>query len=361
MGFINNIIDFLNQYEFLNNGGIDYAVAALIFIGVILFLKFSDVFIIAILKKASRKTKNTLDDLVVDFLASINWPFFVYVALYLSLKSLSLPMNWPVLLSLALDYLLVIFIVFYASKGIIAVIDHLVKGEVNKRKKKGEGENSSMILVFGTIMKIAIWAVALLMILANFGVEITPLIAGLGVGGIAIALALQPVLSDLFAAFAMYFDKPFAEGDFIKIGNDIGTIQRIGIKTTRITTLQGEELIVSNSELTNTRINNFKKMSERRIVFKFGVEYSTPSKKLKKINDIVTKILKETRNVRLDRVHFHEFGDFSMNFEVVYYVNNNDYTRYMDAQQEINLKLKQVFDKEKIAFAFPTQTIFLEK
>jgi len=199
------------------------------------------------------------------------------------------------------------------------------------------------------------------MVLTNLGIEITPLIASLGVGGIAIAIALQSVLSDLFSAFAIYFDKPFKEGDFIIVGNDMGTVQRIGIKTTRIKSLQGQELIVSNSELTSTRVNNYQRMEERRIVFNFGVEYSTSLSKLKKINKIVEKIFKEVNGARLDRVHFHQFGDFSLNYEVVYYVKSPEYAKYMDVQQEINFKLKEYFEKERIVFAFPTQTLFVEK
>jgi len=165
----------------------------------------------------------------------------------------------------------------------------------------------------------------------------------------------------LFSAFAIYFDKPFKDGDFIIIGNDMGTIKHIGIKSTRIQTLEGQELVVSNSELTSIRVNNYMKMEDRRVVFKFGVEYSTSLEKLKKINEIVKKIVKGAKNADLDRVHFKEFGDFSLNYEVVYYIHSPDYTEYMDVQQEINFKLKEAFEKEGIVFAFPTQTIFLEK
>ena len=198
------------------------------------------------------------------------------------------------------------------------------------------------------------------MALSNLGIEITPLVASLGVGGIAIAIALQSVLGDLFAAFAIYFDKPFKEGDFIIVGNDMGTVEKIGIKTTRIQTLQGQELVVSNSELTNSRVNNYKKMKERRVVTNIGVEYSTPTKKLKKINGIVKKAVETTKESRFDRVHFKAFGDFSLNFELVYYVTSPDYVKYMDVQQEINFKIREAFEKEKIVFAFPTQTIHVD-
>ena len=240
-------------------------------------------------------------------------------------------------------------------------MNHLVQKEINKRTEKQKREDTSMVKVMAVIIKVIIWTIALLMILSNFGIEITPLIAGLGVGGIAIALALQTILGDLFSAFAIYLDKPFQEGDFIIIGNDMGVVKHIGIKTTRIQTLQGQELVISNSELTSSRINNYKRMQKRRIVFSFGVEYNTPTKKMKKIKGIVKKVIDKEKLADLDRVHFKEFGDFSLNYEVVYYLKTSDYNKYMDTQESINLALKEAFEKEKIGFAFPTQTIHLEK
>jgi len=340
-----------------NNTILDYIIAMGIVALVAVALKVFDLFLVSIFKRASKKTKNKLDDLIVEFLLGIKWPFFVFIGLYLSLKTLVL----PELIMKALDYLLIIFIAFYAGKGLVSVINHFVNKEVNKRENKEDPESTSMVKFFGTILKIAVWSVALLMVLGNFGIEITPLIAGLGIGGIAIAIALQSVLGDLFAAFAIYFDKPFKDGDFIIIGNDLGTIKHIGIKSTRIETLQGQELVVSNSELTNIRINNYKQMKKRRVVFTFGVEYSTPLTKLKKIDEIIKKVVKEVKHVELDRVHFKEFGDFSLNYEIVYYVDSPDYNKYMDVQEEINFKIKEAFEKEKIVFAFPTQTLFVEK
>jgi small-conductance mechanosensitive channel len=200
-----------------------------------------------------------------------------------------------------------------------------------------------------------------LLILSNIGVNITSLIAGLGIGGLAIAFALQRILEDFFSSFSIYFDKPFEEGDFIIVGSDMGVVKHIGLKTTRLQTLQGQELVISNKELTDSRVNNYKKMKKRRIVFTFGVEYSTPVAKMKKINKIVEAIFKKIEGADLDRVHFKEFGDFSLNYEIVYYVKTGDYLEYMNIQQEINLTLKQQFEKENIEFAFPSQTIYMKK
>ena len=187
------------------------------------------------------------------------------------------------------------------------------------------------------------------------------LIAGLGIGGLAVGLALQGILGDLFSAFTIYFDKPFEEGDFIIIGNDMGTIKHIGIKSTRIQALGGQELVISNSELTSTRVNNYKKMDTRRVVFGFGLEYKTSVAKLEKIKKIVEGVVKKEKHSTLDRVHFKGFGDSSLDFEVVYYVDSNDYNIYMDVQEKINLGIKGLIEKEGVSFAFPSRTVYTKK
>ena len=184
---------------------------------------------------------------------------------------------------------------------------------------------------------------------------------GMGVAGIAIAFALQNVLSDVFSAFSIYFDRPFEIGDFIIVGEYAGIVTKIGMKSTRVKLLQGEELVLSNRELTSASVRNFKKMKKRRIMFHFGVTYDIPLKKLKKIPEMVKKIIDGVELADADRVHFREYGDFSLNFEVVYYMKIGDYVRYMDTQQEINFAIKEAFEKEGIEMAFPTQTIFLNK
>ncbi|MEM2131509.1 MAG: mechanosensitive ion channel family protein, partial [Candidatus Woesearchaeota archaeon] len=222
-------------------------------------------------------------------------------------------------------------------------------------------KESSLLKVMNTLFQGFVWIIAILTALSNLGVNITSLIAGLGVGGIAVAFALQRILEDIFSSFSIYFDKPFEEGDFITIDNEAGTVEHIGIKSTRIRTLQGEELVISNKEMTTARIHNYKKMSKRRAVFTFGVEYNTDVKKLKKINEIIKNIFDRLEIAELDRSHFKTFGDFSLNYEVVYYINNREIKDYLDTQEKINLMLVEAFKKEKIEFAFPTNTIILKK
>jgi small-conductance mechanosensitive channel len=229
-----------------------------------------------------------------------------------------------------------------------------------KGKNSGEG-NTTTVVLLNTMVKVIIWIIALLILLDNMGVKISGLIAGVGIGGIAIAFASQAILGDVFNYFTIFFDKPFEIGDFIVVDEHKGHVEYIGLKTTRIKSISGEQLIFSNTDLTNSRVRNFKRMTERRIVFAFGVTYQTPVKTIKKIIELVEKIIVDIEETRFDRAHFQKFGDSSLDFEVVYYVQSNDYAVYMDKQQEINIKLMEGLKKLEADFAYPTRTIFIER
>jgi small-conductance mechanosensitive channel len=207
--------------------------------------------------------------------------------------------------------------------------------------------------------RVVVWSIALLLILNNLGFDVTALVAGLGIGGIAVALAAQNILGDLFASLAIVLDQPFVVGDFVVLGDKTGTIERIGIKTTRIRSLSGEQVIVSNADLLASRIHNFKRMAERRVVFTIGVTYETPADKVEKLPGMLRAIVEAQERVRLDRAHFARYGDFALVYEVVYWVLSPDYGVYMDTQQRINLAIFRQLQDEGIAFAYPTQTIYL--
>ncbi len=213
--------------------------------------------------------------------------------------------------------------------------------------------------VLGFVLRLGVWTIVLLLLLGNLGVQITPLLAGLGVGGIAVALAAQNVLGDLFASLSIVLDKPFAVGDFLIIGDFLGTVEQVGIKTTRLRSLSGEQLVFSNNDLLNSRIRNYGRMYERRVLFSIGVTYQTPSEKLRRIPRIVREAVEAQDRVRFDRSHFKEYGDFALVFETVYYVLAADYNIYMDIQQAINLRIYEQFEAEGIEFAYPTQTVYV--
>ena len=211
------------------------------------------------------------------------------------------------------------------------------------------------------VIRVVIWGLAIVFFLDNLGFKISTVIAGLGIGGIAVGLAAQAILKDLFSYFSIIFDRPFEVGDFIIIDDYLGTVEYIGAKTTRIRSLSGEQLVFSNTDLTDSRVRNYKRMEKRRVLFRIGVTYDTPLEKLKEIPRVIEDIIKNVPDTIFDRAHFFSYADFSLVFEIVYYVIGSDYNKYMDIQQEINFKIKEEFNKRSIEFAFPTQTIYLHK
>ena len=211
------------------------------------------------------------------------------------------------------------------------------------------------------LTRVGVWAIVFLLVLDNLGVNITALVAGLGVGGIAVALAAQNIISDLFASLSIVLDRPFVLGDFLVIDDFYGNVEKVGLKTTRVRSLSGEQLVFSNNDLLSSRIRNYGQMVERRIVFTIGVVYQTPYEKLAELPGIIKDIVDKQDSARFDRSHFQKFGDYSLNFETVYYVESSDYRLYMDIQQAVNLEIFRRFAEEGIEFAYPTQTLFVER
>ncbi len=229
-----------------------------------------------------------------------------------------------------------------------------------KKQERGE-EKVRQLRGMTVLINVIIWVIGLVFLMDNLGFDISAVIAGLGIGGIAIALAAQAILGDLFSYFVIFFDRPFEVGDFITVGDKVGTVEYTGIKTTRLRALSGEQLVFSNTDLTNSRIHNFKKMEKRRVVFKLGVIYQTTYDQLEEIPKLVRGIIEKQPDVVFDRGHFASYGDFSLNFEFVYFVVGSDYVQYMDTQQKINMEIYRTFEEKGIEFAYPTQTLFLNK
>lgn len=240
---------------------------------------------------------------------------------------------------------------------------HIVVGWIAWYAAQKAAESTAIANALSIIQllgRVAVWSIALLLILNNLGFDVTALVAGLGIGGIAIALAAQNILGDLFASLAIVLDRPFVVGDFIVFGDCLGTVERVGIKTTRIRSLSGEELVCSNADLLATRLRNYKRMAERRVVFSIGITYDTPADKVEKLPGILREIVDAQTMVRFDRAHFQKYGDFALLFEVVYWMLDPDFNRFMDTQQAINFAIYRRLQSAGIEFAYPTQTIHLQ-
>ncbi len=233
-----------------------------------------------------------------------------------------------------------------------------------RKRSRKEREDPSAVSGYGLLLfflRVGIWIVVGVSVLAHFKYPIAGLIGALGVGGIAVAFAVQNILADVFNSMAIILDKPFRVGDFVDAGGTLGVIEHIGVKTTRIRSLSGEQVVMSNTELLGSCIHNFKQMRERRVVFKIGVVYETPPEKLERIPLIIAEVIRAQRSARFDRAHFAEYGDFSLVFEVVYFVVGADYSLYMDIQQAINLGIYRRFQEEGIGFAYPTQELIVRR
>jgi len=315
------------------------------------------IFRFGILTRLSRLTARTtskFDDTLVELIEGIPAYFYLLVALLIGTQFITLHS----LIERVLDGLLVIVILFQATH----IIQCLLAYAVDSWWGTGAGGHHQTALHgLKIFINIAIWSSAILLALSNLGFQVSTLVASLGIGGVAVAFALQKILADIFSSFSIYFDQPFQIGDYIVIGEHAGTVKKIGLKTTRIQLLQGEELVISNAELTSSRIQNFKKLKQRRARILLGVTYDTKAKDLKKIPDLVAMACEGVSHVRFDRAHFAAFGDFSLNFEVIYFVDSPDYIDFMDAQQAVNLGIVEAFEKAKIEIAFPTQTVYLKK
>jgi len=351
---LSKITDILGR-TFLGNTVLDWIVCLLIFFASILIIRILKQIFLKQLKKWAEKTTTTLDDFLIGVFEKVAMPLSYFGAVYLSVIFLSL--NPP--LRKTIDVLGIGILTLFMVRFITLLLTYAFNIYWLRRGKDAALERSLKGIM--SIIKILIWGLAVVFFLDNLGFKISTVIAGLGIGGVAVALAAQAVLGDLFSYFAIIFDRPFEIGDFIIIDEYLGVVEYIGIKTSRIRSLGGEQLVFSNTDLTNSRVRNYKRMDKRRVVFKFGVTYQTSLEQLKAISKIVENIIKNIKGTTFDRAHFFSYDDFSLTFEVVYYVLGSDYNKYMDVQQEINFAIKDEFEKRGIEFAYPTQTVYLNQ
>lgn len=291
-------------------------------------------------------------DLIAAAARSTSLVLLLPVALYAGAAVLDMPARLDRLVELVAVLALLAQAGLWANRLIVLWMEQ--KAAVS-RESAPEGATALSLLTFAA--QVALWAMVLLAALDQLGFNITALVAGLGIGGVAVALAVQSILGDLFASLSIVLDKPFAVGDFIVIDDLRGEVERVGIKTTRVRSLDGELLVFANGDLLKSRIRNFQRMRERRVLFTLGVTYQTAADKLKAIPLWLREAVQAQPRARFDRAHFKEYGDSAPVFEIVYYVLDRDYNLYMDVQQAINFAIHERFAREGVEFAYPTHTL----
>jgi small-conductance mechanosensitive channel len=344
----------LLETSFYNNTVKEWLVALSLFVVVFLLIRILKAVIYRQIYKIATKTDNVWDNLLAELIDRIKPLFLLVMALYLGSLLLSLPETIANIIGKLVGAAILIQSAFLGS--------HVISFWVKRHKEEKielDAAAVTTVTAVGFVSRIIVWSIILLIALDNLGFDVTALVAGLGISGIAVALAVQNILGDLFASFSIVLDRPFVIGDFIIVDDYLGTVEHIGLKTTRVRSLSGEQLVFSNADLLRSRVRNYKRMYERRVVFSIGVVYQTPYEKLEKIPALIQEIIEEQEQVRFDRAHFGEYGPYSLNFEIVYWVKDPDYNLYMDIQQAINLAIFQRFEKEGIEFAYPTQSLYI--
>lgn len=350
------ILDPFLDWTLLGNDGRQWLLAVGIALALLLIFFVVKPLVRRRLGRLAGQTESWWDDIVVATLAGTKALALVIFAVTLGSLALDLP---ETVRTVSLRVLVITFIL-QAGLWAARFITFWLQRSMDERRADDPGSVAALN-VTSWVARLVLWSVVLLLILDNLGIDITAAVAGLGIGGIAVALALQNILGDLFASLSIVVDKPFVVGDFLAIDDYLGSVENVGLKTTRLRSLSGEQLVMSNSDLLQARLRNYGRMNERRVVFSIGVTYQTPRSALEKIPDLVRKAVEAQDRTRFDRSHFQAYGDFALTFETVYYVLDRDYNLYMDIQQAINLALHQAFENEGIEFAYPTQTLYLQR
>ena len=347
--------DKLRSMPIFSNSAIDWLLAGGIAILIVIVLLAARRVVRGQLQRLLATERTELLELPLEVLSRTTLGFFLVLALVVGLKSLEM----SAATSGVLDKMLTIALFWQAGVWIAAG----VRGWLERKRKRSMTTDRAVagsLGIIGFILNVMVWAMVLLLTLDNLGVDITALVAGLGIGGVAVALALQNILGDLFASLSITLDRPFVVGDFLILNDYLGAVEHIGIKSTRLRSLSGEQIVISNADLLGSRIRNYGRMNERRVVFATTVVYETPVEQIERIPQLIRQIVESQPDTRFDRCHFAKHGSASLDFETVYYVLSADYNKYMDTQQAINLRLHKEFARMSVQFAYPTQRILFE-
>lgn len=348
-------MEILNQ-TILNNSLLQWLIAVAALLVTALLLRITQHLAGRRLTALATRTATQWDDILVALIARTKLLFLIVVSIFVASVFLDLPDR----IQSAVSKLLVIALLIQSGIWGVTFIARVLES-YRQHALENNRANVTTINLIGLVIRIVLWSLVALLVLDNLGVNVTALVTGLGIGGVAVALALQNILGDLFASLSITLDKPFIIGDFLIIGDHMGSVENVGLKTTRVRSLSGEQLVFSNSDLLNSRIRNYGRMFERRVVFSIGVTYETPREKLRRIPGIIREVVEAQNETRFDRSHFMKYGDYALMFETVYYVLSPDYNIYMDIQQSIYFAIHEGFEQEGIEFAYPTQKLYVHK
>jgi small-conductance mechanosensitive channel len=341
--------------EYWGNSIQDYLIAAGIIVVGCLFIRVLKSTILRRIQRWAEKTETKNDNYIIDSVARFAIPILYYLVIYSGLNYLEWNSKAERVVGIAVGVVVLFFSVRFVSSMIhLAVRNYMLRHDQGEQKVKQLA--GLMILV-----NIALWIAGTVFFIDNLGYNVTTIITGLGIGGIAVALAAQNILGDLFNYFVIFFDRPFEVGDFIVVDDKMGSVEYIGIKTTRIRSLSGEQLIISNSNLASSRIHNFKRQEQRRVVFTIDIAYETSVEKLRRLPDEFKAIILAQPLTTFDRAHFALYKEWSLRFEIVYFVNTSDFNKYMDIQQEINFQIYELLQRMEIGFAMPTQRMIQDR
>jgi len=348
-------MDFL-ETTYYGNTVQAYIIGAAIALAVFLAATAIRALVLGRLRKLVRETSTRIDDLAVHLVAQTKHWVILLLSLYAGTLALEIhPDHAAVIRVLA-----VACFAFQVGRWATSAITFLLRDF--RERKQAEGDTSSLgaIMLVAVVARMLVWILVLLLILDNLGVDVTALVAGLGIGGLAVALAVRNILSDLFSSVSIMLDKPFEVGDFIIVGDQMGSVENIGIRSTRLRAPSGEQLVFGNEDLISSRIRNMKRMADRRAVMNLRLAYDTPADKLSQAPAIVRGLIEAKADVRFDRCHLKSLGESAIDLEAVFYMTNPDYVLFMDTQQRINLEVLDAFEREGIRIAYPTQTVHLQ-
>lgn len=345
--------DLLTQ-KYFHNTLQDYLIfSGILLVGTLVLRLFRNV-VLSRLRRWAEKTETELDDVIVKGIEKFLLPFLNLGLIYYAFTYLHLTEAAQKILDTAAAVVLTFFVI----RVVTTTLEQILHGYV--RKQENGEVKVKQLRGITAVINIGVWTLGLVLLFDNLGYNVTAIVTGLGIGGIAIALAAQNILGDLFNYFVIFFDRPVEVGDYIVVNDKKGTIEHIGLKTTRIRSISGEQLIMANSALTGSWIHNYQRMERRRSLFTLGIAYETPVDQIKALPALIRGIVLEHPQTTFDRAHFATFGNFSLNIEIVFFVETADYNLFMDIQQSVNLRIMEEFGKRGIQFAYPTQRLLVE-